>query len=201
MVEENGNPELHEAGNLLAALVRDWDFLVSEIEGHGDDEVQAMLGLVTSAAALERAARVFADQANTARVEGRFLSAEALERAAETITDAVRSRRRTELRMAQYPSPALIGDAEAERSDVVWSAQAHDDSVLVLVKRVVEDGEYLVSWFTEYEWQRADFTARMWTFEFDHARPSQFGIFHDEQAAVEAAKAALDEQCGRNGWS
>lgn len=91
----------------------------------------------------------------------------------------------------------FLGTDEADAPDVVWTAQAHDESVCVLVKWHKELDEYSVYRFIAREWQRVDGTARQRMFEYD---PDNWAVFDNETAAVDAAKAALTEHCGEE-WS
>jgi hypothetical protein len=92
----------------------------------------------------------------------------------------------------------FLGMDEAEAPGVVWSGQANDERVCVLVKQAWP--EYLVHWFTAHQWQRVDGTERQWMFEYDPDRSNQFGWYTDMEKAIEAAEAALTEHCGKE-WS
>lgn len=98
----------------------------------------------------------------------------------------------------------FLGPCEAEAPDVVWSGQANDDSVLALVKRgaVLDSGVtwYSVLWYVTREWARVDGTARQLMFEHDTEESDAFGQFTDQNDAVNMAKAALTEHCGKE-WS
>lgn len=96
----------------------------------------------------------------------------------------------------------FLGTDEADAPDVVWSGQAHDESVCVLVKWYEDLGEYSVYWFVAREWMRVDGTARQWRFEYDPDRSfgAAFDRINDEDKAIAAAKAALTEHCGEE-WS
>lgn len=94
----------------------------------------------------------------------------------------------------------FLGLYEAEEPTVRWSGQANDDSVLALVRMGSFPGEYLLLWYVEREWQRVDGSERQWMFEWDAERSEKFGTFTTEEAAVEAATAALTEHCGKE-WS
>jgi len=181
-------------------LARGWDFLVSESE-NSPARTAAMLSLVPPAATLEYAGQMFAEAANEAGIEGRRVSAAALERASGEILLAAAWRRQTEQRGA-WSAVEFLGLDGADAANVVWSGQADDDSVLALVKHLSDGSEskFVVVWFTEREWQRADGTARQWMFEYNPAVSGQFDPYTDEGEAVAAAKAALTEHCGR-AWS
>lgn len=203
MSTTSSNPGLDRAGALFGELASDWDFLLSEFEGDPERE-QTMFGLVPNVAVLERAGLMLDDLANQARIEGRQVSAEALDRSSLKLYQAAGWVRRAEQTTTSpaWQSVEFLGMDEAHEANVVWSGQADDDSVLALVKRLVEENEseFVVAWFTEREWQRVDGTARQWMFEYDPAASSQFDSYTDEGEAVAAAKTALTEHCGK-AWS